>query len=105
MYLVIVGAGDIGIFLLEIATTGVNEVAAIERDEGRADRAARQYDCLVINDDATTKETLQVLVVGVMVLGSAAGSTVGGIKIAVATPSTTAPSGSSRGCSSRETPS
>jgi len=59
MYLVIVGAGDIGTPLLEIATTGGNEVVAIERDEGRAERASRQYDCLVINDDATTKETLQ----------------------------------------------
>ena len=59
MYLVIVGAGDIGTPLLEIATTGGNDVVAIERNEERAERASRQYDCLVLNDDATTKETLR----------------------------------------------
>ena len=58
MYIVIVGAGDIGTPLLEIATQGGNEVVAIERDEARAERAATNYDCLVLNDDATTKETL-----------------------------------------------
>ncbi|MGB9932293.1 potassium channel family protein [Haloarcula amylolytica] len=59
MYIVIVGAGDIGSPLLEIATAGGNEVVAIERDEERAERASRQYDCLVINDDATSKDTLE----------------------------------------------
>jgi len=58
MYIVIVGAGDIGTPLIEIATRGGNEVVVIERDEDRADRAARQFDCLVLNDDATAKETL-----------------------------------------------
>ena len=57
MSIVIVGAGDIGIPLVEIATGSGNEVV-VERDEGRAERASRQYDCLVINSDATTKETL-----------------------------------------------
>ncbi|RLM95463.1 TrkA family potassium uptake protein [Haloarcula sp. Atlit-7R] len=59
MYLVIVGAGDIGSPLLEIATAGGNEVVVIERNEERAERASRQYDCLVINDDATVKDTLE----------------------------------------------
>ncbi|EMA68940.1 Trk potassium uptake system protein [Halorubrum aidingense JCM 13560] len=59
MYLIVVGAGDIGTPLIDLATAGGNEVAVIERDEERADRAARQYDCLVINDDATSKETLR----------------------------------------------
>jgi len=59
MYLVIVGAGDIGTPLIEIATAGGNEVVVIERDDGRAERASRNYDCLVLNDDATTKETLE----------------------------------------------
>jgi trk system potassium uptake protein TrkA len=58
MYIVIVGAGDIGTPLLEIATQGGNEVVAIERDEDRAERAATNYDCLVLNANATTKETL-----------------------------------------------
>ncbi|AAV45745.1 TrkA family potassium uptake protein [Haloarcula sp. JP-Z28] len=59
MYIVIVGAGDIGSPLLEIATAGGNEVVVIERDAERAERASRQYDCLVINDDATVKDTLE----------------------------------------------
>ncbi|MCG1003758.1 MULTISPECIES: TrkA family potassium uptake protein [Halobacterium] len=59
MYIVIVGAGDIGAPLIEIATKGGNEVVVIERDEARAERASREYDCLVINDDATSKETLE----------------------------------------------
>ncbi len=59
MYIVIIGAGDIGTPLIKIATTGGNEVVVIESEEERAEQASRQYDCLVINDDATIKETLQ----------------------------------------------
>ena len=59
MYLIIVGAGDIGTPLIELATRGGNEVVVIERDGERAERAATAYDCLVINDDATVKDTLE----------------------------------------------
>ena len=59
MYIVIVGAGNIGSPLIEIATAGGNEVVVIEKDEGRADRAASTFDCLVLNEDATRKETLE----------------------------------------------
>jgi trk system potassium uptake protein TrkA len=59
MYLIIIGAGDIGTPLVDLATEGGNEVVVIERDEERAERASRGYDCLVINDDATSKETLR----------------------------------------------
>ena len=58
MYIVIVGAGDIGTPLIEIATRGGNEVAVIERDGTRAEEAATEFDCLVIHDDATVKDTL-----------------------------------------------
>ncbi|WP_262181017.1 potassium channel family protein [Haloarcula laminariae] len=58
MYIVIVGAGDIGTPLIEIATAGGNEVVVIERDTAKAEQASRAFDCLVINDDATSKETL-----------------------------------------------
>ncbi|MFB6071323.1 MAG: TrkA family potassium uptake protein [Halanaeroarchaeum sp.] len=58
MYIVIVGSGDIGTPLIEIATREGNEVVVIERDEERAERTATAHDCLVINDDATTKDTL-----------------------------------------------
>jgi trk system potassium uptake protein TrkA len=59
MYVVIVGAGDIGTPLIEIATASGNEVVVIERDEVRAEAAATDYDCLVLNDDATLKATLK----------------------------------------------
>jgi len=59
MYIVIVGAGDIGTPLIDIATRSGNEVVVIERDDVKASAVARDYDCLVINDDATTKDTLQ----------------------------------------------
>lgn len=58
MYLIIVGAGDIGHPLVELATNGGNEVVVIERDPGKADSAAMEFDCLVLNDDATVKETI-----------------------------------------------
>lgn len=59
MYIIIVGAGDIGTPLIDIATRSGNEVVVIERDDQRANRAADEYDCLVIDADATVKETLE----------------------------------------------
>ncbi|MFD1598804.1 potassium channel family protein [Halobellus rarus] len=58
MYIIIVGAGDIGTPLIEISTRAGNEIVVIERDTQRADAVASEYDCLVLNADATTKETL-----------------------------------------------
>jgi trk system potassium uptake protein TrkA len=59
MYIIIVGAGDIGTPLIDIATRAGNEVVVIERDSQKADAVASAYDCLVLNADATTKETLE----------------------------------------------
>lgn len=58
MYIIIVGAGDIGMPLIDIATRSGNDVVVIERDPERADNVADDHDCLVLNADATTKETL-----------------------------------------------
>ena len=58
MYIVVVGAGNIGTPLIEIATRGGNEVVVVEKDLAKAEAAADAFDCLVINDDATVKETL-----------------------------------------------
>lgn len=58
MYIVIVGAGDTGTPLIEMATADGNEVAVVERDHERAERAAAEYDCLVVEDDVTSMETL-----------------------------------------------
>jgi len=59
MYIIIVGAGDIGTPLINVATRTGNEVVVIERDTAKADEIASEFDCLVLNADATTKETLQ----------------------------------------------
>ena len=59
MYIIVVGAGNIGTPLSEIATIDETEVVVIESDEAKADAAAREYDCLVLNDDATEMETLE----------------------------------------------
>ncbi|AFO56269.1 MULTISPECIES: TrkA family potassium uptake protein [unclassified Natrinema] len=58
MYLIIVGAGDIGTPLIEIATRSGNEVVVIESDPERADYVVGRYDCLVLNDDATVHNVL-----------------------------------------------
>lgn len=59
MYVVVVGAGNIGLPLIEIATAAGNEVVVVERDETKAELVANEYDCLVIHDDATVKDTLE----------------------------------------------
>jgi trk system potassium uptake protein TrkA len=58
MYIIIVGAGQIGTPLIELATGEGNEIVVVEYDQGRADAAAKEHDALVINDDATVKDTL-----------------------------------------------
>ena len=58
MYVIIDGAGDIGTPLIDIATRSGNEVVVIEREPGKADEIAGEYDCMVLNADATLKETL-----------------------------------------------
>lgn len=59
MYLIIVGAGDIGTPLIDIATRSGNDVVVVESDSQRADRVAQEYDCVVLNADATIKQTLE----------------------------------------------
>jgi trk system potassium uptake protein TrkA len=59
MYLILVGAGDIGKPLIDIATRSGNEVVVIEDDAERADAIASEYDCLVLNADATVRKTLE----------------------------------------------
>lgn len=58
MYLIVVGAGDIGTQLIDIATQTGNEVVVLERDRERAEIAANAFDCLVLNDDATVQDSL-----------------------------------------------
>ncbi|WP_458210462.1 potassium channel family protein [Haladaptatus sp. NG-SE-30] len=59
MYLIIVGAGSIGRQSIKLATEQHNDVVVIEQDSNVAEMAAQNYDCLVLNDDATVIETLE----------------------------------------------
>jgi trk system potassium uptake protein TrkA len=59
MYVIIVGAGDIGSQLLELATRESHDVVVIEKDETTATDVSRNYDCLVLNTDATTMDALE----------------------------------------------
>jgi trk system potassium uptake protein TrkA len=58
MYVIVVGAGRIGSQAVDILTRSQNEVVVVEREPEAASRIALEHDCLVINDDATVKETL-----------------------------------------------
>lgn len=59
MYIIVVGAGEIGTPLIDIATRSGNEVVVVEQDAEKANAIADEYDCLVLNADATVKETLE----------------------------------------------
>jgi trk system potassium uptake protein TrkA len=59
MYVIVVGAGNIGTPLIDIATGDRNEVVVVEKNPEKAEAAATRYDCLVLNADATVSETLE----------------------------------------------
>lgn len=59
MYLIIVGAGKIGRDLIEMATGGGNNVVVIEEDEEVANAISSEFDCLVLNADATESHLLE----------------------------------------------
>ncbi|NEU57857.1 TrkA family potassium uptake protein [Halorussus sp. MSC15.2] len=59
MYLIIVGAGDIGSPLIELASRESHDVVVVERDEEVATDVSQNYDCLVLNRDATTMDALE----------------------------------------------
>lgn len=58
MYIIVVGAGAIGSQVLDLLERTRNELVVIESDADIAEQISRKYDCLVLNEDATVKETL-----------------------------------------------
>lgn len=58
MYIIIVGAGNIGSNLIDMASGDGNDVVVIEKDTTRANEIASSYDCMVLNADATSEGTL-----------------------------------------------
>ena len=59
MNIIIVGAGKTGKHVIEAALKDRQNVYVIEKDESIANRAATNYDCVVINADATNPDTLK----------------------------------------------
>jgi len=59
MYIVVVGAGGIGQKLTDIALKNKDDVVVIEKDKEKCDEFSKKYDAVVINADATVKETLE----------------------------------------------
>lgn len=59
MSIIIVGAGEIGINLVDIAIRDNNEVVVIEGDSAQAERVRRTFDCKIVNDEPASIETLR----------------------------------------------
>ena len=59
MHIIIIGAGNVGTPLVDIASRSRNEVVVVEHDKERANEVADNYDCLVLNADATREATLK----------------------------------------------
>lgn len=59
MYIIVAGVGRVGTSFVERATADGNDVVVIEKDSEVADSVAAEYDCLVLNADATDQEILE----------------------------------------------
>ncbi len=59
MYIVIIGAGEIGEKLAEIAAKKKDDIVVIDQDKEKCDEITRKYDVVAINADATEAETLE----------------------------------------------
>lgn len=59
MYIVIIGGGRTGQSLTELAVQDGHDVVVVEIDQEKASTVSAEYDCLVLNADATNEETLQ----------------------------------------------
>jgi len=58
MYLIIVGAGEIGEKLITLALRNKDDVVVIEKDKEKCTEISKKYDVVIVNADATEKETL-----------------------------------------------
>lgn len=58
MYVIVIGAGQIGSQVIDLLSSSQYEIVVIEEDPEIAERASRNYDILVLNDDATKREAL-----------------------------------------------
>ncbi len=59
MYMIIVGAGEIGASLIDLASRGANDMVVIESDREKAEDISMGYDLEIYNTDATSQEVLK----------------------------------------------
>ena len=59
MYIVIVGAGDLGYYLTHLLLEENHEVVVIDKDSKRCDKIANELDIVAINGDATDPSVLR----------------------------------------------
>ncbi len=59
MYMIIVGAGSIGLSLIQIAAKEKNNVVVVESNVEKAREISNKFDITVLNGDATLAETLR----------------------------------------------
>ncbi|MEF8799186.1 MAG: TrkA family potassium uptake protein [Candidatus Bipolaricaulota bacterium] len=59
MYMIIVGAGEIGSSLIKLASRGSNDLVVIETDRERAEDISRNFDLEIYNTDATSEQILK----------------------------------------------
>ncbi|HEX32700.1 MAG TPA: TrkA family potassium uptake protein [Candidatus Acetothermia bacterium] len=59
MYMIIVGAGSIGLSLIQIATKEKNNVVVVESNVEKARDISNKFDITVLNGNATLAETLR----------------------------------------------
>ena len=59
MTIIIVGADDIGLHLIDLATRDGIDLVVVEEDSKRAETVRTKYDCTLINDDPASQKTLE----------------------------------------------
>ncbi|MFB6092837.1 MAG: TrkA family potassium uptake protein [Haloquadratum sp.] len=59
MYVIVVGAGQIGEQVIKMLTRSEHDVVVIETDTDVATKINQAYDCFVLNTDATVRENLE----------------------------------------------
>lgn len=58
MTVIIVGAGDVGLHLIELAVEDGIDIVVLEEDSERVETVRAEYDCPVVNDDPASLQTL-----------------------------------------------
>ena len=59
MTIIIVGADDIGLHLIDLAARDGIDLVVVEEDSKQADTVRTEYDCTVINDDPASLKVLK----------------------------------------------